>query len=330
MPQRSLVNLLVTGGCGFIGSAFIRKLLRSKFPGRILNLDALTYAAQPEALQGFDDHPRYKFVQADINHTDLIDRLCLEHEIDAIVHFAAETHVDRSIVSALPFLESNVKGTVSLLEVVRRHPEIHFHHVSTDEVYGALGPTGLFDETSPYQPNSPYSASKAASDHFVRAYARTYGLSTTISHCSNNYGPFQHPEKFIPLMLTNCLEGKPLPVYGKGHNVRDWLYVDDHVDAVWMIAQRGRSGETYDVGAGAEMTNLQLLHLLIELLSGVTGVNALHYHNLVRYVADRPGHDFRYAICSKKLEEELGWKPSVSLRDGLKKTVEWAVQRVKV
>ncbi len=327
MPQRSLVNLLVTGGLGFIGSAFIRKILRSSFRGRILNLDAVTYAAQPEALQGFDDHPRYKFVQADINNTELVDRLCLEHEIDAIIHFAAETHVDRSIVSAMPFLESNVKGTVSLLEVVRKHPEIHFHHVSTDEVYGALGTTGVFDETSPYQPNSPYSASKAASDHFVRAYARTYGLSTTISHCSNNYGPFQHPEKFIPLMLNHCLEGKPLPVYGKGDNVRDWLYVDDHVDAVWTIAQRGRSGETYDVGGGTEKTNLQLLSLLIELLAGATGVNALHYHNLIRYVPDRPGHDFRYAISSRKLEQELGWKPSVSLREGLKKTVEWVVHR---
>jgi dTDP-glucose 4,6-dehydratase len=331
MPQRSLVNLLVTGGCGFIGSAFIRRLLRSTFRGKILNIDALTYAAHPDALQGFEDHPRYKFVQADINQTELIDRLCLEHEIDAIIHFAAETHVDRSIASPMPFLESNVKGTVSLLEVVRRHPEIHFHHVSTDEVYGTLGATGFFDETSPYQPNSPYSASKAASDHFVRAYGRTYGLSTTISHCSNNYGPFQNPEKFIPLMISHCLEGKPLPVYGRGDNVRDWLYVDDHVDAVWTIAQRGLSGETYDIGANTEKTNLQLLHLLIELLAGATGANALHYHMLIRHVPDRPGHDFRYAISSKKIERELGWVPRVGLRDGLRKTIEWTVaQRVKI
>jgi dTDP-glucose 4,6-dehydratase len=324
-PKRTLSNLLVTGGSGFIGSAFIRTLLRSPFSGKIVNLDALTYAANPEALTGFDNHPRYRFMQGDINNTKLVDELCLTHEIDAIIHFAAESHVDRSIASPRPFVETNVMGTLSLLEVVRRHPHLHFHHVSTDEVYGTLGKTGSFNEQSPYQPNSPYSASKAASDHFVRAYTKTYGLSTTISHCSNNYGLFQHREKLIPLMIANCLEGKPLPIYGKGDNVRDWLYVDDHVEAVWVIAERGRSGETYDVGGGTEKTNLQLLHLLIELLADVTGTNALKYHNLVRYVPDRLGHDFRYAIDSTKLETELGWRPQVTLREGLRKTVEWAV-----
>ncbi|HEY4254819.1 MAG TPA: dTDP-glucose 4,6-dehydratase [Chlamydiales bacterium] len=323
--MRNLSNLLVTGGSGFIGSAFIRTLLRSSFRGRIVNLDALTYATNPEALNGFEQHPRYRFMQGDINNTKLVEELCLTNEIDAIIHFAAETHVDRSIASPLPFFEANVKGTLSLLEVVRRYPHLHFHHVSTDEVYGSLGASGAFNEQSPYQPNSPYSASKAASDHFVRAYTKTYGLSTTISHCSNNYGPFQHPEKLIPLMIANGLNKKLLPVYGKGDNVRDWLYVDDHVEAVWTIAQRGRSGETYDVGGGTEKTNLQLLHLLIELLADAAGVNALELHNLICYVPDRLGHDFRYAIDSTKLETELGWKPKVALREGLRKTVGWAV-----
>jgi dTDP-glucose 4,6-dehydratase len=320
--SRPLHNLLVTGGSGFIGSAFIRNLLRSPdFHGRILNLDALTYAASPHNLKGFEEHPRYRFMQGDINNLFLVDQLCTTHEIDAIVHFAAETHVDRSIASAAPFIEANVRGTMNLLEVVRRHPSIHFHHVSTDEVYGTLGATGHFNETSSYRPNSPYSASKAASDHLVRAYAQTYHLSTTLSHCSNNYGPFQHPEKLIPLMITNCLERKPLPIYGQGTNVRDWLYVDDHIDAIWTIMQKGKSGETYDIGGDAEKTNLQLLHLLIERLSDETGVNALHYHSLIRFVADRPGHDFRYAIDHSKLTRELGWSPKTDLRTGLWRTV---------
>ncbi len=319
--SRRLDNLLVTGGSGFIGSAFIRKTLRSEFAGKIVNLDALTYAANPESLDGFTNHPRYYFMQGDINNVELVDRLCSEHEIDAIVHFAAETHVDRSIASSLPFMETNVKGTVHLLEVVRRHPHIHFHHVSTDEVYGTLGKEGYFSESSPYCPNSPYSASKAASDHFVRAYARTYGLSTTLSHCSNNYGPFQHPEKFLPLMISHCLNRKELPIYGQGTNVRDWLYVDDHVDAIWAILQKGKTGETYDIGGDAEKTNLQLLHLLIELLADATQVNALFYHALIRFVADRPGHDFRYAIDHSKITRELGWEPTIDLRTGLRRTI---------
>ena len=321
MNTRMLTNLLVTGGCGFIGSAFIRSLLRSEFSGRIVNLDALTYAANPHALDGFHEHPRYRLIQGDINNTFLVDKLSADHEIDAIIHFAAETHVDRSIASALPFIEANVKGTMSLLEVVRRHPHIHFHHISTDEVYGALGQSGFFNEESPYRPNSPYSASKAASDHLVRAYRETYGLSTTISHCSNNYGPYQHPEKFIPLMISHCLENKPLPIYGRGENVRDWLYVDDHVEAIWAIVQRGRKGETYDIGGGTEKTNLQLLTLLIELLAKATQANALQYHRLIRFVADRPGHDFRYAIDSSKIERELGWRPTTDLRMGLSRTI---------
>jgi len=319
--MRKPSNLLVTGGCGFIGSAFIRRLLHVGFEGRIVNLDLMTYAANERNLDGFHEHPRYRFIQGDINNVILVDKICTDHEIDAIVHFAAETHVDRSIASAMPFIEANVKGTVSLLEVVRRHPQIHFHHISTDEVYGSLGEGGAFNEQSHYRPNSPYSASKAASDHLVRAYAQTYGLLTTVSHCSNNYGPGQYPEKLIPLMIHNCLAGKPLPVYGKGVNVRDWLYVDDHVDAVWKVVCEGRTGETYDIGGGTEMTNLQLLHLLIEILAEQTGANPLHYHSLIRFVADRPGHDFRYAIDSSKIGRELGWEPKVSLRTGLKRTV---------
>lgn len=315
-------NILVTGGSGFIGSAFIRSTLRSSdFHGKIINLDALTYAADPKNLEGFLEHPRYQFIQGDINNLFLVDQLCTQYEIDAIVHFAAETHVDRSILSALPFLEANVRGTMQLLEVVRRHPHIHFHHVSTDEVYGALGSNGQFDENSPYRPNSPYSASKAASDHFVRAYIQTHKIKATISHCSNNYGPFQHPEKFIPLMISRCLSHEPLPIYGKGTNVRDWLYVDDHVDAIWAILKKGKAGETYDIGGDAELSNLQMLHLLIEQLAEQTGENPLHYHALIRYVADRPGHDFRYAIDHAKITRELGWTPKTPLRLGLKRTV---------
>ncbi|MDE3045910.1 MAG: dTDP-glucose 4,6-dehydratase [Verrucomicrobiota bacterium] len=325
--MRTLTNLFVTGGCGFIGSAFIRYLLRSSFPGRIVNYDKLTYAANTHSLNGFQEHPRYRFIQGDINNTELVERLCLDHEIDAIVHFAAETHVDRSIASALPFIETNVKGTLSLLEVVRRNPHIHFHHISTDEVYGALSKNDPpFRETSPYHPNSPYSASKAASDHLVRAYATTYGISTTLSHCSNNYGPWQHPEKFIPLMLTNCLQNKALPVYGRGEQIRDWLYVDDHVEAILAILERGKVGETYDIGGNTEKTNLQLLDLLIEQLATATHENPLHYHQLLRFVTDRPGHDFRYAIDTSKIHSELGWQPKTSLRQGLQRTIQWLLK----
>lgn len=247
--MRNVKQLLVTGGAGFMGSGFIRRLLQDgNGPERIVNFDLLTYAASLENLDGFHDHPRYRFIQGDIRNQPLIEKILEENEIDAIAHFAAETHVDRSIASARPFLEANVMGTLSLLEAVRKFPHIHFHHISTDEVYGSLGESGSFTEFSPYRPNSPYSASKAAADHLVRAFAHTYGLSTTISHSSNNYGPGQYPEKFIPVMILNCLSGKPLPVYGRGANVRDWLYVDDHADAVWAILQRGRKGEVYDVG----------------------------------------------------------------------------------
>ena len=321
-------NLLVTGGAGFIGSAFIRSLLRSSsFHGKILNLDLLTYAGNLDNLNGFHDHPRYQFIQGDIGHGPLIEKLLEEYEIDAIVHFAAETHVDRSISSALPFIETNIKGTLTLLEAVRKFPHVHFHHISTDEVYGSLGERGSFHENSPYRPNSPYSASKASSDHLVRAFAHTYNLPTTISHCSNNYGPSQYPEKFIPLMITHCLLKKPLPVYGRGANIRDWLYVDDHVEAIRLILQSGKKGQTYDIGGRAELTNLELLYLLIDVVAAETREHPESYRALIRFVEDRPGHDFRYSIDTSKIEKELGWHPKVSLQEGLKKTVKWYQSR---
>lgn len=320
--QRKLSHLLVTGGAGFIGSAFIRTLLRNT-DCRILNYDLLTYAANLDNLNGFHDHPRYRFVQGDIGNQALVEKLIAEYEIDAIVHFAAESHVDRSIASARPFIETNVMGTLSLLEAIRKTPHVHFHHISTDEVYGSLGESGEFNEHSPYRPNSPYSASKAASDHLVRAFAHTYNLSTTVSHCSNNYGPCQYPEKFIPVMILNCLRGKPLPVYGHGANVRDWLYVDDHADAVWKILCEGKKGQTYDIGGKAELSNLELLERLIKLVAKEKKVEVGKYRTLVKFVEDRPGHDFRYAINTAKIENELGWKPKVSLEQGLKRTVAW-------
>ena len=312
---------LDTGGCGFIGSAFIRMLLRSpSFTGKILNLDLLTYAARLENVSGFTQDPRYQFVQGNICDQPLIEQF-LAQGVDVVVHFAAETHVDRSISSALPFIETNVIGTLALLEAIRKFPHVHFHHVSTDEVYGSLGERGFFDERSPYHPNSPYSASKAASDHLVRAFAHTYNLSTTLSHCSNNYGPGQYPEKLIPLMIERILEKKPLPVYGRGANVRDWLYVDDHVEALLAILQFGKRGETYDIGGGAELSNLDLIFLLIEIIAKETKVPREEYRSLIRFVEDRPGHDFRYAINPAKIQKELGWFPRTPLHEGLFKTI---------
>lgn len=318
----------MTGGAGFIGSAFIRYLLRSShFEGRIINFDLLTYAANLANLDGFHTHPRYRFIQGDINNQHFIERVLEEQEIDAIVHFAAETHVDRSIASARPFFDANVMGTLSLLESVRKFPHVHFHHISTDEVYGSLGESGSFHEHSPYRPNSPYSASKAASDHLVRAFSETYRLSTTLSHCSNNYGPGQFPEKFIPLMILQCLAHKELPVYGRGANIRDWLYVDDHADAVYAILQNGKKGETYDIGGGAELSNLELLHLLIDLIAKESGQAVGGFRSLIRFVEDRPGHDFRYSIDASKIGRELGWKPTTALPEGLARTIRWCLKK---
>lgn len=324
--SRPLSSLLVTGGSGFIGSAFIRYLLRNPdFSGKIVNLDALTYAVDLSSLKGFEEHPRYRFIQGNIKNQSLIEKIVLEYEIDTIVHFAAETHVDKSIASAYPFVETNVIGTLALLETVRKFPSIHFHHISTDEVYGSLGESGFFNEQSPYRPNSPYSASKAASDHLVRSFNNTYGLSTTLSHCSNNFGPHQNLEKFIPLMISNCLANKPLPIYGRGTNIRDWLYVEDHVEAIFTILQNGRKGEIYDIGGDAELSNLEALHILIELLSIETKKDIAAYFNLIHFVPDRPGHDFRYAIDSTKIKKHLLWHPKTSFSQGLLKTIRWYI-----
>jgi dTDP-glucose 4,6-dehydratase len=316
--------LLVTGGCGFIGSAFVRGLFGALgFTGRIVNLDCLTYAGNPENVRNGVDPARYHFVRGDIADAELVRKVVGEHGIDTIVHFAAESHVDRSIVGPRAFIDTNVVGTFSLLEVARETEGLHFHHVSTDEVFGALGATGLFREDTPYRPNSPYSASKAASDHLVRAYAHTYGLSVTLSNSSNNYGPYHFPEKLIPLMILNLVEGKPLPIYGDGLYVRDWLYVDDHVEAIWAIVRRGRRGETYNVGGEGERTNLEIVAELIDCVASETGKSKAELEALKTFVKDRPGHDRRYAIDCSKLRSELGWTPKHDLESGLRATVRW-------
>jgi dTDP-glucose 4,6-dehydratase len=317
-------SLLVTGGSGFIGSAFIRYLFGAGgFGGEVTNLDLLTYAGNPDNVASVEGTGRYRFVQGDIADGELVSRLVAERGIDTIVHFAAESHVDRSIAAPEAFIQTNVVGTFRLLEAVRRAPHVHFHHVSTDEVFGSLGATGVFREDTPYQPNSPYSASKAASDHLVRAYAHTYGLSVTLSNTSNNYGPYQFPEKLIPVMILNLVEQKPLPVYGDGLNVRDWLYVDDHAEALWTIVRRGRAGETYNVGGEGERTNLDIIRLLIGHVARETGRAPAELERLITFVKDRPGHDRRYAIDFSKVHGELGWIPRHDLDRGLAETVRW-------
>lgn len=326
-------NLLVTGGCGFIGSNFIRFLLEeSGFRGRVINVDKLTYAGNPESLddvaRGAGD--RYVFVRADICDREAMARVYDEYGVDAVCHFAAESHVDRSIVKPDDFIETNIHGTYVLLQLARERKDriALFHHVSTDEVFGSLGDTGYFTEETPYQPNSPYSASKAASDHLVRAYHHTYGLPVTISNCSNNYGPYQFPEKLIPLMILNAVEGKPLPVYGDGMNVRDWLFVRDHNTAVWDIMTRGRRGQTYNIGGRNEMKNLDVVHLICDLVEELAAPlpGGKKRRDLITFVKDRPGHDRRYAIDCTKLEQELGWKPAESFDTGLRKTVQWYLE----
>jgi dTDP-glucose 4,6-dehydratase len=318
-------RLLVTGGAGFIGSAFIRYGLSHLPVETIVNLDLLTYAGNEKNMEDFLHHSKHRFIRGNILDRVFVKNLCEEHQIEAIVHFAAESHVDRSIQDPSVFLETNVCGTFNLLEVVRQLPSIHFHHVSTDEVYGSTE-SGLFNEHSPYLPNSPYAASKAASDHFVRAWGHTYGLSTTISHCSNNYGPCQHDEKFIPQMIRNSLQGKPLPVYGQGINVRDWLYVDDHAEALWLILEKGKAGEVYDIGGETEMRNIDLLHLLIDRLAHRASKDVEKLRKLITFVADRPGHDLRYAIDCTKIKQTLGWTQRHTLHQGLDKTIQWYVE----
>ena len=328
--DRDFKTILVTGGAGFIGSNFIRWLLGpGGFGGKIVNLDALTYAGNPESLADVAKAAggNYVFVKGDICDRALVERVFAEEGVDAVVHFAAESHVDRSIHGPEDFVRTNVMGTFTLLDVARNawkgREDVLFHHVSTDEVFGSLGESGYFTETTPYDPRSPYSASKASSDHLVSAYHHTYGLSTTMTNCSNNYGPFQFPEKLIPVMILNMVEGKSLPVYGDGKNIRDWLYVEDHNSAVWSVMRRGRTGETYNIGGENEWENIRLLDRLIELVAEETGKDPEEYRKLITYVKDRPGHDRRYAIDCSKLKRELGWKQSVDFDEGLRRTVRW-------
>jgi dTDP-glucose 4,6-dehydratase len=333
--EREFSNLLVTGGSGFIGSNFIRNLFNDKtFSGRIINVDKLTYAGNPENLEGISEEfgSRYVFQKVDICDAALLEKVFGEHDIDAICHFAAESHVDRSIKDPGSFIQTNIVGTFNLLEIAKAKGDKFklFHHVSTDEVYGSLGAQGLFREDTPYRPNSPYSASKAASDHLVRAYHETFGLPTTISNCSNNYGPYQFPEKLIPLVILNALEGKPLPVYGDGKNVRDWLYVEDHCEAIWTIMTSGQLGETYNVGGNAEMENILIVQLICDILDEIKpAADGRSRRQLITFVADRPGHDRRFAIDWAKLKAELGWSPQESFKSGLRKTVNWYLNQKK-
>lgn len=330
------MNLLVTGGCGFIGSNFIRQRLLDAAGGslRVVNLDLLTYAGNPANLADLASDPRYVFQIGDIGDEALVERLLVEHKIDAVVNFAAESHVDRSIDSPEPFIQTNVTGTLRLLNSVRRYwggleadkrDAFRFLHVSTDEVYGTLGPLDpAFTESTPFAPNSPYAASKAASDHLVRAFHHTYGMPTLTTNCSNNYGPYHFPEKLIPLMILNALDGKPLPVYGDGQQIRDWLYVEDHAQAIWLVLRSGRLGETYNVGGLNERANLDVVETLCALLDAKSPrSDGTSYESQITYVADRPGHDRRYAIDCAKIQGELGWAPRESFETGLAKTVDW-------
>jgi len=322
---RSFRRIMVTGGCGFIGCNFIRYLFEDvKFQGIVVNVDKLTYAANPYSLADIQDRfkDRYIFIKADISEKDTMKSLFSEWKVDAICHFAAESHVDRSILGPEDFLRTNVFGTYVLLECARQLGEqfVLFHHVSTDEVFGSLD-EGAFTEETPYRPSSPYSATKAASDHLVRAYNKTYGLPVTISNCSNNYGPYQFPEKLIPLMILNAKEGKELPVYGDGLNVRDWLYVKDHCEAIWLIMQKGGLGSTYNVGGGEELPNIKVVEKICDTLDEILGNR--NRRQLIRFVKDRPGHDRRYAMDISKINRELGWYPKESFETGLRKTILW-------
>lgn len=324
-------TILLTGGCGFIGANFIRYLFEeSDFTGRIINVDKLTYAGNPENLAGIKSQfaDRYIFEKKDICDFKAMEEIFNKYQIDTVCHFAAESHVDRSIVRPDTFIQTNIIGTFNLLELARSNQDriILFHHVSTDEVFGSLGKDGFFTEETPYKPNSPYSASKAASDHLVRAYHKTYGLPITISNCSNNYGPYQFPEKIIPLMILNALEGKSLPVYGDGQNVRDWLYIKDHCIALWTVMKHGTRGETYNIGGDNEFKNIDLVEMICNLLDEtVEKLPGRSRKELIIFVKDRPGHDRRYAIDFTKIKEELNWVPKESFESGIKKTINWYI-----
>lgn len=325
-------TLLITGGAGFIGSALIRYLI-AESDYQIVNVDKLTYAGNLQSLTGIADNPRYHFSQTDICDASSLQQLFAEFQPDAVMHLAAESHVDRSIDGPADFVQTNLVGTYTLLEACRQYwqqlsPErqtaFRFHHISTDEVYGSLGDTGLFTETTAYQPNSPYSATKAGSDHLVRAWHHTYGLPVLMTNCSNNYGPYQFPEKLIPVVINNALAGKSLPIYGKGDNIRDWLYVDDHATALRRVLEQGALGETYNIGGFNEHTNLDVVQRICVILDELVP-NSPHkpHSDLIRFVTDRPGHDARYAIDASKIQRELGWQPAETFESGLRKTVQW-------
>ncbi|WP_180105016.1 dTDP-glucose 4,6-dehydratase [Acinetobacter sp. YH12108] len=333
------MNILVTGGAGFIGSAVIRHLI-NETEHHVLNVDKLTYAGNLESLISVSDHPRYQFTQTDICDHVSLTRLFLEFQPDIVMHLAAESHVDRSIDGPAEFINTNIVGTYTLLEVARKYwqnlstikkSRFKFHHISTDEVYGDLeGTTDLFTETTPYLPSSPYSASKASSDHLVRAWHRTYGLPVVVTNCSNNYGPYHFPEKLIPLMILNALDGKSLPVYGNGQQIRDWLFVEDHARALYQVATEGIVGETYNIGGHNEKQNIEVVKTICKILDELKPrLEGKTYTSLITFVNDRPGHDLRYAIDASKIERELGWKPQESFETGIRKTVQWYLNNLE-
>lgn len=332
-------KIIITGGAGFIGSNLIRLILRKFINVNVVNLDKLTYAGNLDSLQSLERDPRYTFVHGDICDTNLVEALFMDYHPTAIIHFAAESHVDRSIDSPTEFIKTNVNGTFTLLEATRKYlrnlgqskkESFRFLHVSTDEVYGTLNETGYFTEETPYAPNSPYSASKASSDHLVRAYHHTYDLPVLITNCSNNYGPYQFPEKLIPLMILNALEGKSLPVYGTGQNIRDWLYVEDHCQAILTVLEKGTPGGKYNIGGHNEKTNLDIVHTLCNILdSRKPRADGKTYREQITFVKDRPGHDMRYAIDAFKIKRELGWVPAETFETGIMKTVDWYLNNLE-
>ena len=336
MSEYKVKNMLVTGSAGFIGCNFVHYVLANADNVNVISLDKLTYAGCKENLDNLPNPTCHTFIQGDICDAKLVAKILAEHEIDTIVHFAAESHVDRSITGPAPFVTTNVMGTFTLLEAARKYwlesqglnsEQCRFHHVSTDEVYGQLTiEDPAFTETTPYDPSSPYSASKAASDHFVRAYYRTYGLPVTLSNCSNNYGPYQHPEKLIPTVIRSCVEQKPIPVYGDGSNIRDWLYVEDHCQAIATIVHHGKLGETYNVGGNCERDNLTLITAICEIMDQKRPLSSGKHADLISFVKDRAGHDWRYAIDNSKICSDLGWQPTYELSQGLDKTLDYYLQ----